>query len=189
MFQKKQGLFWLLTLLMVGGCSNEVATKAGSDLPSAAEPPVIAQEKSNDHHKTHRGKPGAEVSLRENPVHRLEPGVAADVDLGLSASYNLGEMTVTLNTSEGLFILEGATHYAFPLRDNGDYSLPLRLMAAEPGRYYVRIQVVVDYQGRQTTRALSAIVQVGPDTEPRQKTGTSEGVIPLPAQETVIQQP
>jgi hypothetical protein len=44
MFQKIQGLFWLLTLLMVGGCSNEVATKAGSDLPSAAEAPVIAQE-------------------------------------------------------------------------------------------------------------------------------------------------
>lgn len=188
MFRKIVGLSWLLTLLVVGGCSNEVTTKTGSDSQSATEQPIIAQEKSTDHPKTHRGKPGANVSLRENKVHRLEPGVAADIDLGFSASYNQGEMIVTLGTSEGLFILEGATHYVFPLSDDGDYSLPLRLMAAEPGRYYVRIQVVVDYQGRETARALSAIVQVGPDAELRQKAGASEDVIPLSAEETIIQQ-
>lgn len=190
-FRKMYCCSWLLIGIFIVACSNEsTTTQLEADKSPVAEQPQTTVKNAADHHKTHRGKPGADVSLRENIVHRLEPGVDADVTLALAASYTEGEMTVTLIGSDGLHILDGETHYTFPLSETGHYSMPLRLLAAEAGRYYIHMQVAVNHQGRQTMRSLSAIVQVGPEapSDSRQKAGNADDVIPLPAQETIIQQ-
>lgn len=190
-FRKMYCYSWLLMSMFVVACSNEsTTTQLEADKSPVAEQPHTTLKNAADHHKTHRGKPGAEVSLRENIVHRLEPGVDADVTLELSASYSEGDMTVTLAGSDGLHIVGGETHYTFSLSETGHYSMPLRLLATEAGRYYIHMQVAVNHQGRQTMRALSAIVQVGSEapSDSRQKAGNADDVIPLPAQETIIQQ-
>lgn len=190
-FRKIYGCSWLLISMFVVACSNEsTTTQLEADKSPIVEQSQATLKHSTDHYKTHHGKPGAEVSLRENIVHRLEPGVDADVTLELVASYSEGDMTVTLAGSDGLHVVAGETHYTFSLGETGHYSMPLRLLAAEAGRYYIHMQVAVNHQGRQTMRALSAIVQVGPEapSDSRQKAGSAGDVIPLPAQETIIQQ-
>lgn len=181
----------LLSVLLIAGCSNEAAsTKPSLDNVPVVEQPSDHQKRPTDHDKTHRGKPGADVKLLENVVHRLEPGVAAEVVPTLTADYQEGLMTVSLTGSDGLHILEGETHYTFPLTQRNEYPLPLRLLASEPGRYYIQMQITVDQQGRRTARALSAIVQVGDEgrTETgRQKAADPGDVIRLPASETIIQ--
>ncbi len=190
MFRKMQWCSWLLMGIFVVACSNEsMTTTFEANKSPVTEQPKTSVKNSGNHHDIHRGKPGADVSLRKNIVHCLEPGVDADVTLELAASYSEGEMTVALAGSNGLHIVDGEIHYTFPLSQTGNYSMPLRLVAAEAGRYYVHMQVTVNHQGRQTMRALSAIVQVGPETpsDKRQKAGSADSVIPLPAQETIIQ--
>lgn len=192
MFRNMHIFSCLLMLFLLGACSNEAAsTKPSTDTASAAEQTSDSGRRSADLHTTRSGKPGADVKLQENNVHRLEPGVDAEVTLKLVAAYDGGTMTVHLAGSEGLYILGGATSYTFPLSTMGGYNLPLRLLAAEPGRYYVHIHVMVDHHDRQLGRVLSAIVQVGEeDTSEgiRQKTTSPDGIVPLPARETIIQE-
>lgn len=184
----------LLVGLLIGGCSNESTTPSTGSGKSSAESPVTPQEALSkksvaQHERAHR-KPGADVSLAENVVHRLEPGVAADVALALTASYKSGELVVTLNASEGLMILDGPMNHTFSMSDGETYSTPLRVMATNPGRYYIRLRATVNHEGRRTDRVLSAIVQVGPEStsdKQLQKADSSDGVIPLPAEETIIQ--
>lgn len=188
----KASFFLLLTsAMLMSACSKD-----GSHIkPDSASSPVeqAAVEKQNmNQHKTHRTKPGANVSLQDNLVHRLEPGIDAEILVALAASYNEGDMMVHLHTSDGLLLVAGATQYTFSLREDGSYVMPLRLVAHEPGRYYVHLQVSIIHDGRQSARALSAIVQVGDEAKgmgvAQEKQKHVDDVIQLPADETIIQQ-
>ena len=189
-------LFYFLVIgLLASACSNESTTSTKTELTKiSADSSVVQAEtmekKSAGPHKAQRGKPGADVSLTANVIHRLEPGEDGDVVVELSAPHQDGEMTVTLAASEGLHIVDGGLNYTFALSGENSYNLPLRVMATEAGRYYIHLQVVVTQQGRQRARALAVIVQVGPESvinNRLQKADSSEAVIPLPAQESIIQ--
>jgi hypothetical protein len=193
-----QSAMVLIATLMFYGCGSESTGEPDDEagvIQQASSSPAVSVEKATAKNATPKGKPGADVSLVDNSVRHLEPGVDAEVVLELAMPYTDGELSVTVTTSEGLLIVAGATNYTFNLGQHQTYSIPLRLIAPNPGRYYVNLQVQVYRDGRQTFRAVSAIVQVGEGTEPvradakQQKPGNPDDVIPLPAREEIIQQP
>jgi hypothetical protein len=178
---------WLsmLLLLVLVGCS-------GRDINTAVDggaPDTAMESKTSAQSLMSRGKPGAPVELVEAGAFTLEPGVPSLMTLTLSAPQAEGEMQVEVSSSDGLTILS-QRHFDFSLA-TADYLIPLRVVAAAPGRYYVHLQVTIAQQGRESFRALAAIVQVGmSDLQTRsvQKKSTSSSsssVILLPAQETI----
>lgn len=186
-------LLSLATMLSVG-CNNETAQVESPQTAAVmqqSEDAAPIAEKSRQVAPVAHGKPGAQVSLLEDSLYRLEPGIDGEVVLQLAASYSDGEMSVTLNTSEGLLIVAGSPNYTFALAEGESYPIPLRLLAPNAGRYYVHLQINVNAGGRQTFKALSAIVQVGAETQrstPQlQKRQDARDVISLPAREEIIQ--
>ncbi len=177
---------WLSTLLLLGlvGCS-------GRDINTAVDgnaPDTAMESKTSAQSLMSRGKPGAPVELVEAEAFTLEPGVPSLMTLTLLAPQTEGVMQVEVGSSDGLTILS-QTRFDFSLA-TADYRIPLQVVAAAPGRYYVHLHVTIVQQGRESFRALAAIVQVGMrDTQTRsmqkKSSSSSSSVILLPAQETI----
>lgn len=191
----------LVTLVVTGSVLAVMAcSKPGAENPQAAavDSPSVPHQQDKIPDKTPGRspytKPGADITLAENQVFELSPGIAAEIELELLAHYVDGRMSVTLVPSEGLTISAGETQVNFSLNPNAIYLIPLTVQAVEPGRYYLQAHVQVDSEGRQTFRALSAIVQVGPkvagakSSQVLQKVEGKPSVIVLPANETILQE-
>lgn len=139
-----------------------------------------------------RGKPGAQISLATNEIHKAKAGIASDIKLVLITPYIEGQLTVAVSASEGLALVSEVNEFTFMLDADTDYAIPLQILAQEDGRYYVHMQVNLEVEGRRTFRALSAIIQVGQDEQPKKAelkvrtTGEASPVILLPAEETIV---
>jgi hypothetical protein len=179
-------LLSMLLVLVLAGCSGrDLNTAKNGDNSVAAR-----GDKTSTQQLVSRGKPGAPVELAETEAFTMEPGVPSLMTLTLLAPQAEGVMQVEVSSSDELTILS-QTHFDFSLA-TADYLLPIQVVAAAPGRYYVHLHVTIAQQGREGFRALAAIVQVGMrDTQARsvQKkspaTSSASSVILLPAQETV----
>lgn len=179
-----------LLLVLCSGCNNDSASiknASGVDFDSTEASPT----NTKAHAKPVQGKPGAQISLTSNQVYQLEPGVAAEVSLGLVAPYQEGRIIVSIKTSEGLRLVSEEENYLFDMAPDAEYLLPLNLLATSPGRYYVNLQINLIHDGRETFKSISAIVQVGSERDgnvsiKQEKAGSSDGVVSLPAQEVII---
>lgn len=193
----RHSLYSFLVLALCVGCSNDsVSTKvtrgaeADRHQNSMPEPRAEVEIRKDDS----RGKPGAQISLADNQVYHLDPGVEAGINIALIAPYSEGEMRVAVKTSDGLLILNGASNYLFTLRADKEYALPLQLFAPDAGRYYVNLHITVIQEGRETFKAISAIVQAGSPNDrinpsvQSEKAAKSDGVISLPAKEVIIRE-
>lgn len=199
MFVKKYRLSLCSALLLAlcNGCSNDsTATKvtAGAEADTRLSSTPARFSETTPRKSTTLGKPGAQISLADNRVYQLEPGVETGIEITLRAPYPEGEMRVDVNASDGLAVVGDTSSYTFALGDGKTYTIPLKLLAADHGRYYVSMHIAVLQDGRETFKAISAIVQAGAEVDrvkasaPSGKATDSDGVVSLPAEEVIIQE-
>lgn len=196
LFRKPACVVLLWALVGCSGAEVEVnnAADAGVKRAADAENSVIAaQQKTSSKPSVSHGKPGAPVELLASETFAIEPGVPALLTMALLAPDVEGVMRIDVSASDGLTILSPT--YLEVALDAADHRLPIQVVAANPGRYYVHLHVALTQQGRESFRALSAIVQVGmsdihPHSVQKRSNSSSSGssVILLPAQETVQQE-
>ena len=136
-------------------------------------------------------KAGAAIALVNSQVILPVSSGQYAVDIDLYSHYESGQMRLSAATSPGLYIASGHTDTTLSLTE-GVINNPYRLIAEGPGRYYVYLNVSAKSQGQTATRALTFIVQVGPNKKAngyssllKAPTGQS-GVIALPAEEEII---
>lgn len=136
-------------------------------------------------------KPGAAVSLNNmQPLTASTPGIY-DYQLELISPATEGEMTVDLAPGNGIAIISSVRHFEFPLRDQGEYRVPVTVNASAEGRFYIQLHVSITTGGLSSSRVIAAILQVGEPAVKVQKaaekgaTKEADTVISLPAQETI----
>lgn len=109
-------------------------------------------------------KPGAAVSLVNSQVNLDAAGVQYEIDFTINSRYSSGDMSVSVKSSDGLYIVGGDSVVKETLI-NGDISFPYTVTATESGRYYLYAVVSVESNGVKRSRALTLIVQVGEEGE------------------------
>lgn len=189
---------WLLVGLAIVGCSEtQQPQQSGVEQPSS---PVVENklEPASVTATAHKspGKPSAGFALADKNPHRIEPGVPADLNLVLTAPDMNGSVRIELEATGGLEILVAPPTREFALGQR-EYSLPVRVLAPEAGRYYLRLRIDVEGERRRMHSVISAIVQAGPDVardaeterEKTIKSAEEPGFISLPAEETVYPSP
>lgn len=163
------------------GCSPQVTTSSGVVADKNAVKGVVASHL----------KPGAGVSFENNASYVLQQSVPGDIVIVLLAAEAEGVMDVRISVSDEL-ILNSTNNAQFQLLPNGRYELPISVTAYQQGRHYINLQVLTTVNKRQASRVLSAIVQVGDEAHLQKNQGfafssaVGEGVISMPAQETII---
>ena len=172
--------------------SQASASSHGADNLQAdlAEKRVVADKKSV--HKEHRYvKPGAAVSLKNaQPLFASAPGTY-EYQLRLVSPHNAGDVKVSVSSSDGIEIVSEKSQFEFDLSNGAEYVLPVTVNASREGRFYIHLQVSITADGQTSLRSIAAILQVGEPAVTKQKAslkssnGTSDGVIVLPAQETI----
>lgn len=173
----------LLTLLLVvvGGCSK----------PLPGETQLNAQPVETIKNSP-KAKPGAAVELSNSSYFLESPGVAT-VDLQLVSATEFERMEVETISGDGLEILSEQVLYEFSgAQEARNYSIPLRISAAEDGRFYINLHIALYNQGQRENRVIVAIVQVGARAVRANKhqgsaadEGNAPAIIDMPAQETV----
>ena len=149
-------------------------------------------------------KRGAAISLESSQVNIASSGVQYIINLNLNSKYSSGEMQVSLNTSEGLYIVKGTKELTQTLT-KGNIPLSYVVTASEDGRYYIYANVNIESNGVKSFRSLTLIVQVGgAQTNARLSTSSAQkqsskvrevtgpetifgDVVPMKAKEEVIQ--
>lgn len=191
------GVLFVFYLMGSVACSKTVpATSEQPPVAPASETHTRIEDPSSDKNtqsvESTRGKPGAQIRLATNAIHKAKAGVVSDISLVLVTPYIEGQLSVVVSASEGLALVSDVTDFSFVLDADTDYAIPLKILAQEDGRYYVHMKVNLDVKGRRTFRALSAIIQVGQDEQSKKKaelnvrtTGDTPPVILLPAEETI----
>ena len=136
-------------------------------------------------------KAGAAIALVNSQVILPVSSGQYAVEIDLYSHYESGQMRLSAATSPGLYIASGHTDTTLSLTE-GVINNPYRLIAEGPGRYYVYLNVSAKSQGQTATRALTFIVQVGPNKKANGYSSLLKaptdpsGVIALPAEEEII---
>lgn len=181
--------FSLFLGMLVSGCQNSIDSEQARV--------------ANDYIKLkpRYQKQGAAISLTNSQVNLDAAGVPYLIDLGIHSKYPSGEMTVSVSSSKGLYIVAGETNFTSAL-SKGEIAIPYTVAATESGRYYLYANVSVRYNGESSFRALTFIVQVGKSASQKafnvdetpaslksstQNTGSEETMITMPANEEIIQ--
>lgn len=146
-------------------------------------------------------KPGPAIELNNSQVNLAVSGVSYAIDLSIFSGYDHGQMTVSISSSEGLYIVGGDLITTTPLT-RGKIDIPYTVTAAKEGRYYLYTNVKVEQDGKEYLRALTMIVQVGSfvpqkllaqpefsleEKQSKQSDIQQERMIVLPVDEEVIQ--
>lgn len=174
----------LIIFLALTGAACNLGVQASSAVP-------------DEHSGVHQGKPGAQITLVNNQVYRLEIGVEQILVLKLMTPYSQGEMDIRVSSSEGLVVQEPTEKLSFTLEHAETYEIPVKTSAQIAGRHYVHLHIDVTVGDRKMFKSISAIVQTETASEePRllrgmQKAGSDENtsgddVISLPAQEEIL---
>lgn len=173
-------------IVILAGCSPQLT----------GSPPSTSAHKAVDANKSvassnHTVKPGAPVRLENSGPYRLQQGSSTDIQLVLLANASDGVMDVRITVSDDL-ILNTTSTVQFQLSPQARYELPIHITAQQQGRYYINLQVSTRINQRESTRVLSAIVQVGDELQLQKNQGSmtssaaGDDVVSMPAQETII---
>ncbi|ACE86189.1 hypothetical protein [Cellvibrio japonicus] len=192
-----QRIFTLCNLCMpmvLAGLITACGAPASSEnatAVSATTPTSMAPAKPSPAHPAKtvpKTKPGAIASLKDASPIRLEQGIATPAELELLTTKSKGHMRVFLEEEEPLHLVGEQNEWSFVLAPGEQYRIPVGLMAVEEGRFYLRLQVVIESDEGLQRRQLMRVVQVGEPAKSRQKpvSDAGDGVISLPAQETTI---
>ncbi|MFT6189671.1 MAG: hypothetical protein ACJATV_001641 [Granulosicoccus sp.] len=137
-------------------------------------------------------KPGANVVLESSQVNLAVAGAQYAINAVLLSGYNSGDVTLSVSSSEGLYIVGGDVNPAMTLT-KGKINCPYTVIAAEKGRYYLYMNAKVEKDGQVEHTALVFIVQVGEEdkidgkqSSQKASSGNDSGVISLPAHEEII---
>lgn len=174
----------IANISVLSGCDHQ-ADESLSAQPVAA----VAESKTSE--ANFYAKPGASVDLASNQPIQMEVSNITVVNIELKTALETGRMHVNLNVAAPLILASELDEFDFDLNANGQYILPVTLMAEEEGRYYLNLQVDVTQGDQLSSRNMSVIIQVGSPklNEPavqQKPINTEDRVIELPAQETVI---
>lgn len=135
-------------------------------------------------------KPGAQLELENSQVNLEVAGVQYTINVGLFSGYSKGTIDFSVKASEGLYIVSGDESGTIGLGQS-KLVLPYDVVATVEGRYYLYMNMSVDDgAGNVQGRALTFIVQVGPEPEVSgvlQKPEGVEYIKTLPVEEEVIQ--
>lgn len=170
-----------LSVIVLIACKQEPISK---EIQSSA-----AQTK----HQHSPGKPGAAVSLKNSqPLFLTKTGIY-EYGIDLLSRFSAGLMTVTVSSNSTVELISTQSQFEFSPDASGEYHIPLTIHVREPGRHYIQLHISLNEIDRVSTRALTAIVQVGESSSKLQKTtqassASTESVISLPAQETISPQ-
>jgi len=135
-------------------------------------------------------KPGVGVFLVNRQVNLEGAGAQYAITIDIQSSDLSGDLTLSIEPSEGLYVVNGDISPMQPLAPR--MSFPLTVHAVSNGRYYLYMNAVADVDGQSRSRALALIVQVGDegsevDTS-LSKSGEflGEETISMPAKEEII---
>lgn len=182
----------LLVLSSLNACRSE-SSSADSRLQSGTKSGSFTENAGAHQHQKHV-KPGAAVGLKDStPLFAPAPG-SYEYQLSLISPLHTGNMTVVALAGEGITILSPVTRFEFVLENNGEYVFPLTINAAQEGRYYIQLHMSIVVDGQPASRVIAVILQVADSPVTKQKVSikrsdaNSDGVIVLPAQETISPQ-
>lgn len=166
--------------------ASQAQNQAVTESPAFESSDELLDENSDQH----RVKPGASVDLASHAPLQLQAGVADVFNIELKTPVTAGRMHVNLTAKAPLNLMSELDEFDFDLAPDGQYQVPITLMADENGRYYLNLQIELT-EGEQTMgRSLDVIVQVGPALKTKIMRETKPGadsdtVIELPAQEQI----
>jgi|SRR5690606_24721364 len=175
----------VLVLLFLIGCHSGSDSPSGISQPDISQP-GISQSIPSKFHIT--GKPGANVSIKNEQPIVLHSLGQQSIELLLHSADYPGVMSVSLSASSGVTLMDTTQPVVFSLEEKGEYRLPISLNIEQEGRHYVRLHIAVTTNGITEKRVIAAIIQVGETHTKLQKVApaaASEDVISLPAQERV----
>jgi len=139
-------------------------------------------------------KPGAAVSLEHDYDGQTHKDELETFTLTLQHIYDQGYITARLLNTSGLQVQSDTYSRQISLQPGSSLNLPVQFSAANDGTYYLGVEVVYEsLDGNQSLRVLSVPIIVGAQNKQKgslrvsekTETVTLEGVIALPAQETI----
>lgn len=187
--------YWQFLAAIIIVCCIAIYGSGRNTLGNSPKPELSSKKaEKNVAQKNHTlVKPGAAVQLKNSDsLYAAKPG-KYEYQLQLTSPVQKGRMTVAVSPSDyGVEILAGH-YFEFALDETGEYSLPLALDLKTKGRFYIQLLISIsgEEQPEPVSRAISVVLQVGEPTIKMHKAtmqssaSGSEGIISLPAQETI----
>ena len=136
------------------------------------------------------GKPGAEVHQADDSRYYFDLFEERDITLQLQSAYQAGELTVDIETDEGIVLVSEQSHWTLSLTEPQKVALPVRIYGATEGRHHIHIFVThTDSNGHIASRALANQVDVGVASLDVYAYKSNKAAMPsevsMPAQETI----
>jgi len=174
-FTLKSGL-GLLIILVLMGCMEKSVIEPSESL------------KTNQPTKT--TKPGAAIKLISNSLISVTANEQINTEIALEIAEPNGELIIDFSPSQGLRLVNTITPQAIPFYSSAPIKIPVTLIAATNGRYYLNMHISLKVADVISARNLALIVQVGSsvDKSVQLKKTAGENIIVLPAQETISSQ-
>lgn len=170
--------FWLafFVILSLFGCMKKSVIESSEFI------------KSN--HLTKTTKPGAAVKLMSNSLISVTANERIHTEIALEIAEPSGELVIDFSPSQGLRLENTITPQTIQFDSSAPIKIPVTLIAATNGRYYLHMHISLKVADVISARNLALIVQVGPyvDKPIQLKKTAGENIITLPAQETIYGQ-
>ena len=173
----------LLTLFSVSAMACSQHATSPATVKSAADK---ADRKGMHYHQ----KPGAPITMTSAYTGSTSIGVTDTFDILLTAAA-AGNLTVTIRSNDNL--LNGGDLEMSKAVIAGDtISIPVSLVAVEEGKYYLKILANLSDNHQNRNRAFALAIYAGDwkkhSSIRNQKQPAVDGMILLPAEETIIMQ-
>lgn len=173
----------LLPPFVLAGCLKQDNPQGQEAAASAAQPTI------------HYRVAEATVQLEHDYQGRIEPDVTETVTLRFRHGYTSGLMRVEFYAHDGLEIYNAEAPRVLPLNAAQPLILPIELTAPAAGEYYLSIFTTVESaDGEVSKRIFGLDLKAGDDGEVARKapkidrvqdTASGEGIVVMPAQETI----
>ena len=173
-----------LPLLALAGCLKQDNPPQGQEAAASAAQPTI-----------HYSGSEAAVQFEHDYEGRIEPDVTQTLTLRFRHGYTSGLMRVEFYAHDGLEIYNAETPRVLQLDAAQPLILPIELTAPAAGEYYLSIFTTVESaDGEVAKRIFGLDLKAGDDWEvarkaPKidraQESAGDEGIVVMPAQETI----
>ena len=164
--------------------SIESANNANNaTMASTAATPIVATNEKT-------AKPGAAIKLVSDSLISVTANEQVATEVVLETMESSGELILEFYPTQGLSLVNTSMRQTIQLDAATSIKIPIILMAAANGRYYLNMHISLHNRDTALARKLALIVQVGPvvDRAVSHQKITGENVIVLPAQETISSQ-
>jgi len=175
-----------LCAFMLSACSSEdMDNKQPSNSSAMSAKSPLEKPKSNYR------KPGAAIDFEHNYDGKSKVGEIDSIELSFTESYDSGRMRVMLNADNELNLKPAQQDFLFSMDSQQPHKLDISVEPQAEGKYFLNIftSVLTDELQQPKTRVFAIAFYVGDQRKkkPTNKISSSENIIVLPSQETVVE--